>query len=133
MSRQPLHFDSLSFLEGDRRVFLISGELHYFRVPRAGWRDRLEKLKAAGGNCVAKPAKVLRQALGRLGWSPVVHCDNPNIWTSLLSDGQHHLLFLLNLFTGVLTANVAYTDPASGRVIEPGPQTLPGISVRVIP
>jgi len=129
VSRQPLHFDSLSFLEGDRRVFLISGELHYFRVPRADWRDRLEKLKAAGGNCVAKPAKVLRPPTA----APVVRCDNPNIWTSLLSDGQHHLLFLLNLFTGVLTANVAYTDPASGRVIEPGPQTLPGISVRVIP
>ena len=50
---QPLSFDHLSFHAGSERVFLISGEIHYFRVPRAGWRDRLEKLKAAGGNCVA--------------------------------------------------------------------------------
>lgn len=50
---QPLEFDSLSYRSGSSRVFLISGELHYFRVPREGWRDRLEKLKAAGGNCVA--------------------------------------------------------------------------------
>jgi beta-galactosidase len=50
---QPLHFDSLSFQSGGQRIFLVSGELHYFRVPHTGWRDRLEKLKAAGGNCVA--------------------------------------------------------------------------------
>lgn len=30
----------------------ISGAIHYFRVPRAYWRDRLEKLKACGFNAV---------------------------------------------------------------------------------
>ncbi len=50
---RPLDFDRTSFLSNGQRVFLISGELHYFRVPHQGWRDRLEKLKDAGGNCVA--------------------------------------------------------------------------------
>ena len=50
---KPLDFDRTSFLSNGQRVFLISGELHYFRVPHQGWRDRLEKLKDAGGNCVA--------------------------------------------------------------------------------
>ena len=30
----------------------IAGAIHYFRVPRAYWRDRLEKLKACGFNAV---------------------------------------------------------------------------------
>jgi beta-galactosidase len=49
----PLTFDRRSYLAHGEREFLISGEIHYFRVPRDGWRDRLEKMKAAGGNCVA--------------------------------------------------------------------------------
>lgn len=49
----PLSFDRTSFLSGDKRLFLVSGEIHYFRVPRADWRDRLQKMKDAGGNCIA--------------------------------------------------------------------------------
>ena len=79
-----------------------------------------------------RDAAMLRQAVTRLGWKPVVSCDNPNIWTSLLSDGQHSMLFLLNLFTGALTAAVSYTDPVSGRLVQTRPQTLPGISVRML-
>ena len=37
----------------DEKPFqLISGAIHYFRVPRAYWRDRLEKLVALGCNTV---------------------------------------------------------------------------------
>jgi beta-galactosidase len=50
---QPISFDNDSYVLGGKRAFPISGEIHYFRVPREAWRDRLEKLKAAGGNCVA--------------------------------------------------------------------------------
>lgn len=32
---------------------MLCGEVHYFRVPRQLWRDRLTKLKAAGANCVS--------------------------------------------------------------------------------
>lgn len=38
-------------IEG-KDVFLFSGTFHYFRVPQPLWADRLQKLKAAGFNCV---------------------------------------------------------------------------------
>lgn len=34
------------------KVQIISGAIHYFRVPRELWRDRLEKLKMCGLNCL---------------------------------------------------------------------------------
>ena len=49
----PLEFDGLSYRSGGQRIFLRSGEIHYFRAPRADWRDRLQKLKDSGANCVA--------------------------------------------------------------------------------
>ena len=39
-------------IDGAPRL-LISGEVHYFRLQRDEWRDRLQKLKVAGGNTVA--------------------------------------------------------------------------------
>lgn len=50
---QELKFDGVSYLAGGKRVFLICGEIHYFRLAHDQWRDRLEKLKASGANCVA--------------------------------------------------------------------------------
>ncbi len=40
------------FINGERKP-LISGELHYFRVPYKDWRFRLEKLKESGANAVS--------------------------------------------------------------------------------
>ena len=48
-----LSFDNRSYVSGGKRLFLISGEIHYFRVPREQWRDRLEKFKNSGGNATA--------------------------------------------------------------------------------
>lgn len=45
-------YDSHSFLVDGRRIFLTSGDIHYFRVPRGAWQDRLEKAKAAGLNTI---------------------------------------------------------------------------------
>lgn len=41
------------FYQNGAPYSMISGEFHYFRVPKADWRDRLKKWKAAGGNTVA--------------------------------------------------------------------------------
>lgn len=38
-------------IEG-RDVFLLSGTFHYFRTPQPLWRDRLEKMRRMGFNCV---------------------------------------------------------------------------------
>ena len=49
---ETLRFDSTSFLIGTKRVYLLSGEFHYFRVPKQDWRRRMQLFKEAGGNCL---------------------------------------------------------------------------------
>ncbi|CAG9857698.1 unnamed protein product [Phyllotreta striolata] len=44
--------DKPNFYLNDKEIFLYSGAMHYFRVPRAYWRDRLRKMRAAGLNAV---------------------------------------------------------------------------------
>lgn len=48
-----ISWDKTSYIIDGRRQFLISGEVHYFRVPPNDWRRRLELFKKSGGNCVA--------------------------------------------------------------------------------
>ncbi|RAH41947.1 glycoside hydrolase family 35 protein [Aspergillus brunneoviolaceus CBS 621.78] len=44
-----VQWDHYSFHVNDQRVFVFSGEFHYWRIPVPGlWRDILEKIKAAG-------------------------------------------------------------------------------------
>ena len=40
------------FMMDGKPLRILSGAIHYFRVPPASWRDRLTKLKAAGLNTV---------------------------------------------------------------------------------
>ena len=49
----PITFDSLCYRIEGKPVYLYSGEMHYFRVPKADWLRRMKLLKEAGGNCVA--------------------------------------------------------------------------------
>jgi beta-galactosidase len=50
---EKLGFDSTSFLIGNQREYLLSGEFHYFRVPKPDWHRRMKLFKEAGGNCLA--------------------------------------------------------------------------------
>lgn len=49
----PVTHDQHAFLAGGERLWLASGEMHYFRIPSALWRDRLLKARQAGLNCIA--------------------------------------------------------------------------------
>ncbi|MDU1055053.1 beta-galactosidase [Clostridium baratii] len=40
------------FYLNDKKIKIVSGAIHYFRVVPEYWRDRLEKLKSMGCNCV---------------------------------------------------------------------------------
>ncbi|KAJ8965799.1 hypothetical protein NQ314_003897 [Rhamnusium bicolor] len=40
------------FMLNGKNITIYSGSFHYFRVPRAYWRDRLRKMRAAGLNTV---------------------------------------------------------------------------------
>jgi len=47
-----ISYDGQSFIIDGRRIWLVSGTVHYARVPREQWRDRLLAAKQAGLNCV---------------------------------------------------------------------------------
>lgn len=46
-------YDNRQFLKDGKPFLYVSGSIHYFRVPREYWRDRLHKLKMAGLNAVS--------------------------------------------------------------------------------
>ena len=46
-------YDDRSFWVDGRRVWLVSGSIHYFRTPPELWADRLLKAKRAGLNCIS--------------------------------------------------------------------------------
>jgi hypothetical protein len=48
-------YDDRSLSTDDQRLWLVSGEVHYFRIPAQLWRDRLLKAKRGGLNCVSTP------------------------------------------------------------------------------
>ncbi len=47
-----ISFDEQALIVGGRRVWLVSGAIHYPRVPRELWRDRIRAAKQAGLNCI---------------------------------------------------------------------------------
>ncbi|RLF23883.1 MAG: hypothetical protein DRN15_04760 [Thermoprotei archaeon] len=48
-----VEFDEKSFIINGRRIFIFSGEMHYFRIPKELWRDRILKAKRAFLNTIA--------------------------------------------------------------------------------
>ena len=52
MTQSPITYDAQSFLINGERTFLTAGAIHYPRIPRALWADRIEKAKAAGLNAL---------------------------------------------------------------------------------
>ncbi len=47
-----ISYDHDGFIVNGKPVFIYSGSFHYFRCDPAEWRDRLEKIKAAGFNAI---------------------------------------------------------------------------------
>ncbi len=47
-----IHYDNQCLTIDGRDVFIYSGAFHYFRCPKELWRDRFQKIKDAGFNCV---------------------------------------------------------------------------------
>ena len=47
-----LDYENDCFLKDGKPFRYISAGMHYFRVPRMYWKDRLLKIKAAGLNAV---------------------------------------------------------------------------------
>ena len=51
-AKKFITFDGRSFIIRGMRVFLTSGSIHYTRVPKELWRDRLLRAKTAGFNTI---------------------------------------------------------------------------------
>lgn len=51
-AKNSINFDGRGFMIDGKRTFIAAGALHYSRVPRALWRDRLLRIKRAGYNTV---------------------------------------------------------------------------------
>ena len=47
-----IRYDSQCLTIDGKDVFIYSGAFHYFRCPKELWRDRFQKIKDAGFNCV---------------------------------------------------------------------------------
>ena len=50
-----LAFDGQSFSIDTKRIFLVGGTIHYARLPRATWADRIATAKGLGLNCITVP------------------------------------------------------------------------------
>lgn len=46
-------FDDKSFFVDGKRIWLVCGEMHYFRIPGQLWEDRFKKAKENGINCIS--------------------------------------------------------------------------------
>jgi len=42
-----------TFIINGEKIFIYGGELHYFRVPKKDWEDRIKKIKEAGCNLIS--------------------------------------------------------------------------------
>ena len=51
--RHSIHIEHGQFMLDGRPFQIISGEMHYARIPRAYWRDRLRKARAMGLNTIS--------------------------------------------------------------------------------
>lgn len=53
MNRKSVKFKQGMIWINNKPALVFSGELHYYKLPPGEWQDRLEKVKAAGLNCVS--------------------------------------------------------------------------------
>ncbi|HEY4328263.1 MAG TPA: beta-galactosidase, partial [Phycisphaerae bacterium] len=51
-AQKAIHWDNGFFVINDRPTFIASGEIHYARVPRELWKDRILRAKAMGFNTI---------------------------------------------------------------------------------
>jgi beta-galactosidase len=58
---------------------VLSGAMHYFRVPRASWEDRLYKLKAMGLNTVETYNELVIFELHEPGTCTVEFREQPHL------------------------------------------------------
>ena len=51
-AKRFIDFDGRGFLIHGKRTFIVAGDMHYSRIPRAQWRTRLLRIQRAGYNTI---------------------------------------------------------------------------------
>lgn len=75
--------------------------------------------------------QMLSAVLARLGCRPVVTCSNPNVWITAWTTGTQTVLFLLNLFSAPMTADVSVQLP-DGQRVSAGTHQLDSVTVKLV-
>jgi beta-galactosidase len=73
--------------------------------------------------------RTLAALLGSLGLRPKITCSDPNLWATLWTAGERSLLFVLNLFTAPLEAEIRVWPASRPDPIDLGRRTIPPVSV----
>ncbi len=70
MRKSNIKYDGKSLIINGKRIILIGGEFHYFRVPEELWEERLQKIKQSGCNLVTTyiPWNFHEETKGKLNW-----------------------------------------------------------------
>ena len=76
--------------------------------------------------------KMLLEVLKQIGFKQRIMCSNPNIWTSLHSDGTHCVLFMMNLFTSPFEVVINYNYGSIFKELNLGKFVLTPMSVNFI-
>jgi hypothetical protein len=83
-------------------------------------------------HAMCEHARMLKSILGMLGLQPIVNCSNPNVWTTLwVSEEGKAVLFLLNLFSASMEAEVSFTLPGR-EIIHTGVHQLGPVTVKIV-
>jgi beta-galactosidase len=74
--------------------------------------------------------KMLRALMLRLGLRQKVICSNPNVWSSLRTKGTQSLLFLMNLLSSPMEAEIKCQPSFKAEYVSAGPFRLEPMSVK---
>lgn len=75
--------------------------------------------------------RMLRDVLKELGLRPRIRCSNPNVWVSVRTAGRRSVVFVMNLFSAPMEAEVACRPTWSRRLVSVGRFSLPPMTVRM--
>lgn len=74
---------------------------------------------------------MLRGVLKPLGIRPRIRCSNPNVWVAVRTAGSRSVVFVMNLLSAPMEADVSCRPEWSRRWIDVGHFRLPAMSVRM--
>ena len=87
-----INYEKNTFMKDGKLFRYISGEMHYFRVPRIHWRDRLQKIRKAGLNTVQTWDNLLKKNNVSTVWFYISYMYHIYSVSGKASDSSHKCL-----------------------------------------